>query len=111
MYDNADRSPILVSNDTLNNVLITTGIASPKNNSGISISPNPTNDGIVYIKNLGKGTNVIVNVYNAAGQIVNAEVLLRNENAKVILPNKEGIYFISINEGKKRTTKKIVYLK
>jgi hypothetical protein len=111
MYDNADRSPILVSNDTLNNVLITTGIASPKNNSGISISPNPTNDGIVYIKNISRGVNITVNIYNAAGQIVNAEVLLRNENAKVILPNKEGIYFISINEGKKRTTKKIVYLK
>ena len=86
MYDNADRSPILVGNMTLNNVMITTGIGSRK--TIILLSLHQTLLLTVFTSNISK-INVTVSVYNATGQIVNADIAIHNENAKIVLQIKK----------------------
>jgi dsDNA-binding SOS-regulon protein len=112
MYDNADRSPVLVSNDTLQNILITTGIKNIKSNNTVTISPNPTNNGVIKIT----GINTTINkrnilVYNAGGQQVPTFFQVGNSSITLKLPEIEGIYYISILDGTIKHIKKVVYLK
>lgn len=112
MYDNADRSPVLVSNDTLQNILITTGIRNVKNNNSVTISPNPTNNGLIKITGISATKNIRnIVVYNAGGQQVPTTIQYENAYILLKLPEIEGIYYISILDGASKHVKKVVYLK
>jgi hypothetical protein len=112
MYDNADRSPFLVSKDTLQNILITTGIKNVKSKNLIAISPNPTTNGIIKITGVSTSINSKnIVVYNAAGQQVPVELTFINSAITLKLPEIEGIYYVSIVDGISKHVKKVVFMK
>ncbi len=93
MYAAADKNPVMVGADTLLN--ITTSVSSNAL-SQISISPNPTNNGLVIIQ----GPNInqfALEVFNEQGKKLWVMPDKRNNGLSLQLPETKGIYFIRIS--------------
>ncbi len=109
MFNNADQSPILIANQTLTNVLITTGLNSLSYQTAIEVFPTITKDGKISIK----GKNVLnssLSVYNDRGQLMKFAVYKREDQIELQLPDASGIYFIHISNPQIKITKKVFKL-
>jgi hypothetical protein len=109
MFANADRTPVLIGRDTLQNILIPLAVNEAKQNQNIAIAPNPTTTGIVYISS---GIDPIkeIEVYNLQGSKESIAFTNTNNAYQVILPSHKGVYFLVIKTAKGKWVKKILYL-
>lgn len=95
MFDARDNSPILVTKDTLNNVLIPDGISIQTPSIDIVVSPNPSNTGKISLT--GKDINLVteIKVYSATAEL--CSVVYFNQKRGIIqldLPAAKGYYFL-----------------
>jgi hypothetical protein len=107
MYDAADKSAVLLTEDTLDQVILplsATGIEDEK----ILIYPNPiVENGPVFIES--RYSIKALSVFNARGQKVECNLIKAEGNRyKISGIQAAGIYFIQIQSGNKHFTKKIV---
>lgn len=109
MFANADRSPVLIARDTLQNIVIPLTVNDTKQKQNITIAPNPTTTGIVYISS---GIDPIkeIEVYNLQGNKESIAFTNTNNAYQVTLPNHKGVYFLVIKTAKGKWVKKVLYL-
>lgn len=105
MYATANKQPVLVSGDTLTGLFIPVGLYSPSR-SNLSIFPNPTHDGVVFIGGLS-GT-ASLRIFNTAGQEFNAALLPAGNQHRIQLPPAPGVYYLIITRDRTRTVKKVI---
>lgn len=111
MYNAADKTPLLIAKDTLQNVLINTYINNSNLNSLINIYPNPSSKGYVQIKSSGVVVNSI-KIYSPKGKLcsnINLETV-KSRNYRVLLPKENGTYFLLLETDRGPVIKKILRL-
>lgn len=103
MYQNADKTPFLMQQDSLLNIQLITGVA--ENENTFSVFPSVTGDGRIFISAETEIKNI--SVYNAEGKLVFAENTGKN-NTHIVLPKTSGIYFIEVQTAKKTIHRKVL---
>jgi hypothetical protein len=106
MYANANKQPVLVAADTLFNLNIPVNTGQIAAEQGISISPNPTSDGNIRIRNLPSAARI--DVYNAAGQRFNCQIIRSAATLQMKLPDIAGVYYLVITNGSEKLLKKVI---
>jgi hypothetical protein len=107
MYDAADKSAVMLTEDTLEQVILPLATTLDDSNE-LQIYPNPVQlEGAVFIDFSSTISNIIV--FTASGQKVNCNLVKSEGNRYKIEGIKTaGVYFIRIQSGSKLFTKKIV---
>ena len=105
MYASANKNPVLVSGDTLNNLLLPVGMYSPARN-GIDVYPNPTRDGRLQLT--GLSSTAQVRVFNTAGQEYSITLKPAGNEHILQLPPTRGVYYLIITNNDQRIVKKII---
>lgn len=90
MYDNADQTPILVSESIVES---TTSINDLDPLRFVQVGPNPSNSGRIRVFNLPQGTHTF-ELYSISGQLVDSGMLSTSE---LLLPETEGVYMLVID--------------
>lgn len=108
MFNSSDRTPVVITNDTLSVSVITVG-----NNQiapyDLTIYNNPTTNGIVTLS----GTNLRIDrvaVYDGLGKLINTINGIYSATAAIDLPDTKGVYYLIIETDKRRYTQKILRL-
>jgi len=104
MFDAADRSPVLVAEQTLDSVFVSP--VSTKNLDGeifVKILPNPTPDGHLTLVVSPNERLLRVQVWDAAGQLV-----WNRASTEVWLPQQRGVYLVAIETNRGRVVRKVV---
>jgi hypothetical protein len=107
MYANANKAPILVKSNTINNVLIPVGLENITL-SEIKIGPNPNSEGIIYIQ--GMPSNTELSLFTPSGQRLTCTIQRSSNGISVTLPGSKGIYYLVFTKNGKKSLKKIVRL-
>ena len=107
MYANANKAPILVKSNTINNVLIPVGLENITL-SEIKIGPNPNSEGIIYIQ--GMPSNTELSLFTPSGQRLTCTIQRSSNGISVTLPVSKGIYYLVCTKNGKKSLKKIVRL-
>ena len=107
MYANANKAPILVKSNTINNVLIPVGLENITL-SEIKIGPNPNSEGIIYIQ--GMPSNTELSLFTPSGQRLTCTIQISSNGISVTLPVSKGIYYLVCTKNGKKSLKKIVRL-
>lgn len=112
MYNMADKTPLLVAKDTLQNVLINTAINNSNTNPLISIYPNPSTKGYIKIKSTGLIVNSI-KIYSSNGTLHNKIDFnpAKSLNENVLLPKENGAYILLLETNKGTVIKKVLRLR
>jgi len=109
MYNAADQSPILVAQDSLNNVLIPLGINTFSANQEVNAWPTISMDGKIYISSEYGNLIKSVAVFNSEGKLESEHQNLGFQSSmSLYLPQSSGIYYLRIMTGKKIIYKKVV---
>jgi PKD repeat protein len=105
---------LLVSSAPLPNSLISTSVAMESENTGISISPNPSN-GNFEIKFYSGTTHSILEVFDVTGNLVENRIIQPkigiNQQRINLVDVDNGIYFIKISNSKEVMSARIVLQK
>lgn len=110
MYNNADKSPVLVGQDTLLNVIVPVSVETYSNVSQLIISPNPTFDGKLMVSIQGS-VILKVDLYNQKGaKISPISKKIKSNVVEVTLPKTKGIYYLSVQTPTGTISKKILHL-
>lgn len=107
MYAQADNTPFLVGEDSVMNIPVTTGLATIKEEV-ISVSPNPTYDGMVTLRS--KGVITQLDIYTASGALVQSLPNIQSKNYQLRLPESKGMYYVVIRQGNQKQLQKIIRL-
>ncbi len=111
MYNTADKTPVLIALDTLQNVSIPDGIFTKRISNEITVSPNPSSNGKVMIS--GKGLQNIewIEVLDVQSNLLFSQRITRNsEYISLQLPNTSGLYFLRFRGANESALKKVVRL-
>jgi len=111
MYQNADKTPIVVATDSLTDVL-SSNLGSQQTKNSILIWPTVSSDGFVNIQlNQRPTASPFYEIFNSEGRKT-ANGLLNYGTSKTIisLPLTKGIYYLRVRSGNKSVVKKIVRL-
>lgn len=111
MFQNAEQQPLAVAADSLENISLITGITTYNPQNELLVFPSLTADGRVFIQTTGTLKIERISIYNSAGKS-EAEIVLPVKTTQTMLqlPPSPGIYFISIQTGKKTFYRKAVRL-
>jgi hypothetical protein len=105
---------LLVSSAPMPNSLLSTSVAMESENTGISISPNPSN-GNFEIKFYSGTTHSILEVFDVTGNLVENRIIQPNiginQQGINIVDVDNGIYFIKISNSKEVMSARIVLQK
>lgn len=105
MFDAADRSPVLLAEQVLDSVYVSSSATQNLDNkTWVKISPTLTDDGHVAVV-VSPSTQLLkVQVWDAAGRLV-----LTQTSPDLWLPKRPGMYFVSVEAiGKGRVVEKVV---
>ena len=102
MYNSADLNPVLVSADTLSDIVLGSNSISKITIDELSVYPNPTRDGHVQIS-----TELSINrcdILSSTGKLM---VSTRDQD-QIVLPSRTGIYFLKVYTSKGIVTRKVL---
>lgn len=109
MFNNANQQPFLVASDSLNNVLLSTQIASKKEQDEIKVWPTLSTDGMVFISTNNGPLIRCVKIYSNQGKFEREFFNTAFQSDFTIsLPDSPGVYYLKIETDKKVFIKKIV---
>lgn len=108
MFANADRSPILIGRDTLQNINIPQSINENTIAATVTVAPNPTTTGIVYVTSNYPIHQI--DVYNLQGEKAVTHNTQTSAGYQVTLPPQTGVYLLVIKTPKGKCIKKVLYL-
>lgn len=107
MYNNADKTPVLVQADSL--LQLSLGISTPSYEDQVVVYPDPTVDGWVNIKIPEKFEISEASVFDNSGRLIKTiHGDLIEKNSKVLLPEIKGTYYLELIMDQKRIIKKII---
>ncbi|HNR20864.1 MAG TPA: T9SS type A sorting domain-containing protein [Bacteroidia bacterium] len=110
MYNAADKTPVLIAKDTLQNLLINTSIQNANVAALIGIYPNPTSKGIIKITTRGITINQL-KIYTTKGKLCSTLQTKPGYTInQAVLPKQSGIYLLQIETNKGTVIKKVVRL-
>ncbi|MBP7274081.1 MAG: T9SS type A sorting domain-containing protein [Saprospiraceae bacterium] len=107
-YNAADRSPILIKQDSINNIYV--NAVSTKNTAwqtAVTVYPNPTHNGKVWVS-AGDIAIHSVTVMNGNGQVLLRETYSAKSNISLQLPNPQQVYWIVIETELGKVVRRIV---
>ena len=81
---------------------------------GITLFPNPTNGNFAVITNLMYSQDIKIRIYNSLGKSVFSESINNVKENKIDVDMSEhanGIYFVEINNGREKVSKKLILLR
>ncbi|HEY0031249.1 MAG TPA: T9SS type A sorting domain-containing protein [Bacteroidia bacterium] len=109
MYQNADQTPVLVASDSINNVLVPTGIGAYAPKEEVSVWPTISMDGKVSVS-ATYGTLIrSVDVLNSEGKLQSQHQNTGYQSTiSLNLPPTSGIYYLRIITATKIMVKKVV---
>ncbi len=107
MYNNADRSPVLVASDEVDSVVIISSAVAVVNSLWKAF-PVPSYNGTVYIQSSGKPTLEKIEVLDASGRLIKTINLPAKSFCTIQLPEQAGIYWLKIYSGKNVSVKKVI---
>ncbi|MFM1876898.1 MAG: hypothetical protein RL266_2635 [Bacteroidota bacterium] len=99
MYNNADKTPVLVAADSILNMNVVTDVAETAN-TGFSAYPNPTQNGVVHLKGGNRQELKQIRVYDVRGKLVKSYD--RYPAQGIALPEKTGVYLIHLESATAR---------
>jgi len=108
MFNAADKTPVLVAQGQVDSVVVVSSVATIEKERW-NVYPVPTADGRVIIQATANGYAKRVEVYSAAGKLV--QTITYNSPAEtytVQLPNTAGIYWLKIYGRQGTTVKKVI---
>ncbi len=109
MYNGANQSPVLVAQDSINNVLVPLGINYISTKEEISAWPTVSMDGKVYISSAYGIVIKSVAIFNSEGKLESQMQNLGYQSAiSLYLPEISGIYYLRITTSNKIIYKKVV---
>ena len=103
MFDQADKSPVLIAEATLENVLVSPVSAGEPGVGQIAVSPSFCPDGRLTVRVPAGDQLRRVQIWNARGQLVWDRPV-----SEVELPAANGLYFVVVETRRERKTFKIV---
>ncbi|MBL7924236.1 MAG: hypothetical protein JNL88_08560 [Bacteroidia bacterium] len=106
MYAAANRNPLLIRADTLNNIMIPVGLPGLSLAEAISIGPNPSHDGRVYLHGLPEGA--LVEGYTPTGQRFSCTLQRIGKSHLIRLPEQNGLYYLVIRKDGQKIIRKVV---
>lgn len=110
MYNNADKSPVLVGSDTLLNIVVPVGVETYFKKDKITVWPNPTFDNKVLITSNGASVSEIT-LFNQYGKkVFTQQKKINVSTTQIMLPKTKGIYHLSIKTSEGIISKKILNL-
>lgn len=110
MYANADKTPVLVAFDTLQNVINPVGLAQQAFEKALIILPNPVLDGKVTVK-CSQFTVKSITVYDGAGKVVSVgKKAISSQEFELTLPSSKGVWYIKVLTSEGSITRKIISL-
>jgi hypothetical protein len=110
MYNEADKSPVLVSSDTLQNIFIATDIIQVKLEQGTEIFPNPVYGNTMFIACKGYIPDEI-SLYGLDGKLISSKLILASAiSYQINLPERKGAYYIIIRDENRKILRKIIKL-
>jgi hypothetical protein len=108
MFDNADKTPVLIGSDSLINLSIGMQVVTEKE-LNIFASPTITSDGWVNIKGADVKKVKTLQLHNMAGQLLKSlKPEKTGDDILIRLPETQGIYLISLFVDGRRKTIKVV---
>ncbi|MBL0341570.1 MAG: T9SS type A sorting domain-containing protein [Bacteroidetes bacterium] len=111
MYQNADKTPILVASDSLTDLLSSLNNIS-SNSYTINIWPTLTNDGVINIWSKSDWNDILlIEIYNFDGKKITT--INPSKNTRKIaatLPSIKGTYFIKVQTKYKTIARKVIKL-
>jgi hypothetical protein len=109
MYNSADQKPILVASDSINNVLLPTGINTYSSKEEVKAWPTISLDGKVFISATYGTLIKSIEVFDANGKLQSqVQNTSYQSSISLYLPESSGIYYMKIFTGTKIIFKKIV---
>ena len=109
MYNGADQTPVLVAQDSLNNVLVPLGINSYYSKEEIKAWPTISMDGKIYISSEYGTLIKSVEIYDSGGKLQSQQQNISYQSTiSLYLPEISGIYYLKITTGSKIVYKKVV---
>ncbi len=107
MYNAADRSPLLIGEDSM--YVFSTGVGGIIRNDGLTVFPNPCSDGRIKIASLGTMKIRKVDVYAADGRFIQS-FNFKNQPliAEIDLKEAKGLCFLRIDTGRKTIIRKVI---
>jgi len=94
MYAAADRSPVFIASDTIQNLLINTGISGIKDFRHVTVMPNPSVTGKIRV-DAGESFLLRIDLFNAKGKKINTFNIPDQTNTfEFTLPDTDGIYLL-----------------
>ena len=109
MFNAADKTPVLVARDSIQNILINTGLSHAEASNGIEVYPSFTQNGKVTISGVAL-KQAVITVYNEHGECVIKKRKGLENKTEIELPDVSGIYFIHISSSQFTITRKIFRL-
>ncbi len=106
MYANADKSPVLITSDTLDNLFIPVGIDKKVLLSQIKVGPNPNHDGRIFVQGLDQSTEI--ECFNLKGQRLALSIRRSDKITMIQLPPDAGIYYLVFRKEEEKIIKKII---
>ncbi|MCZ2248703.1 MAG: T9SS type A sorting domain-containing protein [Bacteroidia bacterium] len=103
MYNNADKTPVVASADSLLNLQLVTYNGAIENiKDEVKVFPTITNDGKISINAYGKLELKQIDIYNSEGKLVyNRNIQGSNKNETIWIKESPGIYFVKVVTNKK----------
>lgn len=109
MYNAADQTPILVAQDSLNNVLIPLGINTYSPKDLVKAWPTISMDGQIHVSSEYGILIKSVEIYDANGKLQSVHPNMSYQSAiNLYLPEASGIYYLKITTSDKIIYKKVV---
>ena len=108
MYDNADHTPFLVADDTLQSVFIPLAASNLKENGKLSIFPNPANSSeSIFINGIDKITEI--EIFQADGKKLKSSFFRKSATCwELKIQQYQGIVFVSISTDKGKEIRKLI---
>ena len=109
MYNSADQTPVLVAQDSLNNVLIPLSINSYSLTETVKAWPTISMDGRVFVSSEYGTLIKSVEIYDSGGKMQSQMLNTSYQSTiSLYLPQISGIYYLKISTGTKIVYKKVV---
>ena len=101
MYNNADKTPVLIATDSIVGINISTGTDEMTDRKLVAY-PNPTKNGLIRLR--GKNLENIsqIEVFSLDGKRVSSPSSYSNQG--IVLPSTPGVYLLKLRSGDTETT-------
>ena len=106
MYENADLSPVLISEELLDSVFVQgVGTKNIVDADWLKVFPNPTTDGLISISKPESVDIIVIKIYDFSGRLVK---VVESDFGQVRLPENGKLFLMEIETERGKIVRKII---